>query len=479
MKNFIPLLVVITMFSGCGSDDGGDGLRRELLPKTGVLASCTDVRATNTASGYAFDNNSCQYTPTACASCDYVVEPDVDLIDNDDLKLPAGSTIGIRGGVRKKALLFRNFHGTPDKPFIIINCDSKVDITAEVPAIKLHASSYLRLTGTGSSDDYGIKITYGKPFGVVAELTTTDFEIDHIEIAGAGGPGLSARTRPVCDGSMNRDTFTQRNTIIHHNYIHNVDGEGFYIGGSHWHTSSPENQDCPSVTLLEPELKGVKVYNNIVENVGQDGIQVGGAITDCEIYNNVVINYGLKNIEIHQSGLQINPGTTGNIFSNLIIGGTGSGIFINGFDMRVFSNIIVDCNKDGVHIGDREPPLGKSYKIVNNTMKNIGGYAIYMNSKLSVNNIFYNNLLVNVSQGLHNKLGSDISLTFANNTELINIDEALLKDPNNFDYTPLDDSPLIDAGHNIDDANVKADYWLNNRKKGDGIDIGAVEYQKN
>lgn len=478
MKRVILLFLPISLLLACGSDDAVDVTRFELLPKESALASCTDPLATNLASGFTFDDNSCQYTPVKCSSCDHVIEIDDHIIDNDVLKLPVGATIGIKPG-KRGALTFRNFHGTADKPYLIVNCDGKVEVAAEVPGIKLHTSSHIRLSGTGSTDNYGIKISAAQPFGVVAELSTTHFEIDHLEITGTQGPGISARTRPVCDGSSNRGTFTQRNTILHHNYIHDTGGEGFYIGGSHWHSSFPENNDCPSQILLEPELEGVKIYNNIVENTGQDGIQVGGAITGCEIYNNVVINYGLKNIEVHQSGIQINPGTTGDIYSNLIKGGTGSGIFLNGFDNRVFSNLILDCNKNAILAGDREPLPGKSYRIVNNTMVNVNGYAIYMNSKLSVNNIFYNNLIINQVGDLNNKLGTDIDIDIADNVELDNLDEALLASPDQYDYSPLDDSPLIDAGRNIDNVGITIDYLLNNRHRGASIDVGAFEYQKN
>lgn len=477
MKHVFSLFISLALIA-CGSDDSVDVDRFELLPKESSLTGCTDPLAVNLTSGISYDDNSCDYLPVKCSSCDYIVELEQDLVDNDVLKLPVGATIGIKGGKRKN-LNFRNFHGTADTPYIIVNCDGKVDISATVPGIKLHGNRHIRLTGTGSTDNYGIKISAAQPFGVVAELETTNFEIDHLEITGTQGPGISARTRPVCDGSSNRGTFTQKNTIIHHNYVHDTGGEGFYIGGSHWHTSFPENEPCPSVTLYEPELDGVKIYNNVVENSGQDGIQVGGAIQGCEIYNNVIINYGLKNIEVHQSGIQINPGTTGDVYSNLIKGGTGTAIFINGFGNRIFSNLIVDCKKNGIMAGDRKPPVGKSYKFLNNTMVNIEGHAIYMNSKLSVNNVFYNNLIVNQNGEIHNKLGDDINLSVLGNLELTTIADAKLVAPDRYDYTPTAESPLVDAGEDIGDTEITIDYLLNNRYRGEAIDIGAFEYQKN
>lgn len=443
-------------------------------PTDDIMTGCTDDLAVNRMPGASYDDNSCQYTPTSCADCDYVVEPDNWMADNSELNLPPGSVIGIRGASRGP-VTFRNFHGSPDNPYIIINCDSRVSITGEVPGIKLHSSSFIRLTGTGSADDYGILVSDTKPFGVVAELGTTDFEIDHIEITATKGPGISARTRPVCDGSTNRGNFVQKNTVIHHNYIHDVGGEGMYVGGSRWHTNFPARTECPDVLLLEPELDGVFIYNNLVVNTGQDGIQVGSAVGGTKIYNNEVHNYGLKNIEIHQSGIRINPGTTGVIYSNLIKGGVGKAIFLNGFDNDVYNNLIIDCARDGIHIGDREPPAGQSYRIVNNTFSNVAGFGLKTNSWESVNNIFANNVLVNVGGEIH-KNNSDMDFEVFNNF-LGKSDDGRFSDAANLDYSPKPGSPLIDAGETTG-VDISGDYMLNNREEGKSIDIGAYEYQQ-
>lgn len=454
--------------------DGVEGHNGNDARQQNFSVGCTDDLAVNYAAGASYDDNSCQYTITSCADCDYIVEPDNWVADNSVLKLPPGAVIGIRGSNRGP-VTFRNFHGTASNPYKIINCDGRAIISGDVPGIKLHASSHIRLTGTGSTDDYGILVTNTKPFGVVAELGTTDFEVDHLEITNTKGPGITARTRPVCDGSTNRGTFVQKNTVLHHNYIHDTGGEAMYIGGSNWHTSFPSDDDCPAKILKEPELDGVFIYNNLVVNTGKDGIQVGGAVGGCEIFNNEVYNYGLAGIEIHQSGIQINPGTTGKVFGNLIKGGTGKGIFINGFNNDVYNNLIVDCNKDAIHIGDRNPPAGMSYRIVNNTFSNIKGYGVMMNSSSSVGNIFYNNALINVKDIMY-KHNTSMDFDVSHNYEASNTAEAVLVDPSALDYSLDADSPLIDAGK-WTPVDIQEDYLLNKRKIGTRYDIGAYEYQ--
>ncbi|WP_246223649.1 right-handed parallel beta-helix repeat-containing protein, partial [Fulvivirga kasyanovii] len=478
---------IIIFFISCAEDEllsesssmGGNTTGEVAVTQTEGVAGCTDSRAINTG-GASYDNNSCQYVPTACADCDYVVRAGDKVIDNDWINLPAGSTIGIKTGGREP-IIFRNFHGTADKPFIFINCDGPVKISGDLPGIKLHNSSHIRLTGTGSADDYGIVVAGTRPFGVVAELGTTDFEIDHLEIKGTKSAGIAARTRPVCDGSTNRGTFVQRNTIIHHNYIHDVADEALYIGGSHWHTSFPTISECSGKVLYEPELEGVRIYNNRVENTGRDGIQVGSATRDCQIYNNEIINYGRNNITVHQSGIQINPGTVGEIYNNYIKGGTGRAIFLNGFDNQVYNNLIVDCSKDAIHIGDRNPPAGMSYRIVNNTLVNIKGYGVKMNSNLSVNNVFYNNVLVNAVGDVlkfDKKMDFDISNNFIGN----NIEDAIFSNPQALDFSPVEGSPIVDSGldmEEIDNVNIASDYLFHLRKSGQHVDIGAFERQVN
>ncbi len=45
---------------------------------------------------------------------------------------------------------------------------------------------------------------------------------------------------------------------------------------------------CNDTVVLPHILKGVKVYNNVLENTGWDAIQVSSATSDCEIYNNLI-----------------------------------------------------------------------------------------------------------------------------------------------------------------------------------------------
>ncbi|MEP2771628.1 MAG: right-handed parallel beta-helix repeat-containing protein [Fulvivirga sp.] len=439
-----------------------------------ILEGCNDTYALNYDERSKFPGNTCEYAPVACANCDYVLEANVIELNNDELQLPPGSTIGIKGGNRD-VINIQNFNGTATKPFYFTNCDGQaiISLSDSPEAIRIRNSSHVRLTGTGSSDQFGLVIANGA-HGVRAYQKADNLEIDHLEVMNVG-VGIWAVTRPLCDGSLNQGTYVQENIKIHHNYVHDVHGEGMYIGGSKWDVGF-NNNDCPGEKLLQADLKGIHVYNNIVEDTGWDGIQVGGAIEDCEIYNNIVRNYGLENVTIHQAGLMINPGTTGKIYSNFIEGGTGNAIHIIGFDNLVYSNVILNCKANAVHLGDRDPFSGKSYRIVNNTFINISGDALHNNSSESVSNIFYNNFMAKIgNEAFFNKSdNTDISHNIVSETT----DGYLFENPDNVDYTPMVGSVLLDSGRMYNRDELLVDFMMRPRFSGESLDIGAYENQE-
>lgn len=406
-----------------------------------------------------------------CSDCDYVLENGEFFLDNDTLNLPAGSRIGIRAGDRTR-IDIRNFQGTESAPYTFVNCGGQVrlNLSSSIEAIRVRNSSHLRITGTGSSEFYGIKIEAGS-HGVHAYEKTDRIEIDHLEISGVG-IGVWVVTRPQCDGESNQDTYHQEDIIVHNNYIHDVHGEGMYIGGSKW-GSEYNNNDCPEVRLLQPYLTNVRVYDNLVERIGWDGIQVGGAIGGCEIFNNVVRDYGLRETTVHQAGLMVNPGSTGEIFANTIEGGTGNAIFLLGFDNLVYSNLVVDCAQNAVHIGDRNPLPGKSYRIVNNTFINIERRALYFNSSQSVESVFYNNFLSNIGDSPFYFVADNIDID--NNMVTESLDGYGFEDVANLDFSPGPESPLIDAGRNYQRDHVRFDRLMRPRFVGTKLDVGAFE----
>ena len=206
------------------------------------------------------------------------------------------------------AVYINHLNGTEDNPAIISNCGGISSIKGTNKALWVRFSRYVRITGTGHSS-YPIGLKFSGAHNTI-DITdgSSDIQIDHADIEtnsltpdGTVGTGISFRSYPACvDGQLahTRPDFTQFNSIVKGNYIHDVRSEGMYIGTSHHHLVegfSPfdcdGNGDLPAP---QADLRGVIVENNVLFNIGGDGIQVGAVIEDGFIKNNLVLDYGTR-----------------------------------------------------------------------------------------------------------------------------------------------------------------------------------------
>ena len=436
-------------------------------------------------------------------NCDYVIAPNVSNVDNVKLKIQPGDTVCIQASTRR-TLRLANFNGTPEKPIVFMNYGGEVIIQGEdlQYGIGIVNSSFIQLTGTGfSGTKYGIRILKtmeGGSMGIGVGDRSTNFEIDHIEIANVGFAGIMAKTDPKCDLSVNRGNFTQFQTIIHDNYIHNTGGEGLYIGHSFY---SGRNATCNGepVVLFPSVLKGVRIYNNLIDSAKWDGIQIGSADEDCEIYNNKVLNYGIDKISGQNSGIQMGGGTTGKCYNNVIQDGNGNGIavFGNG-NIDIYNNLIVNPGKDyvvedisrpahGIFVDNGSTLEGSYFNIFNNSILNPKTDGIRFQNNISVNNNIYNNIIVNPGSLLfYVKIPSkspwinmnlpNVVLNKSNNLFEVNIDSVHFVDHTNYNFRLLHNSPAIDNGFDVSGFGVEYDHDYNLRPQGNGYDIGAYEY---
>ena len=115
-------------------------------------------------------------------------------------------------------------------------------------------------------------------------MTVLNILISIISKWGGGEIGIQVKTK-----NYTRTQFKQHNTYVHDCYLHDNRGESIYIGSSHYSNG------------IDPLLEGGAVYNNIIENIGYDGIQVGSAITDFYIYNNTLRNIGTSDKDVGAS----------------------------------------------------------------------------------------------------------------------------------------------------------------------------------
>ncbi len=437
-------------------------------------------------------------------NCDHTIAANDEDIFGVDYSIQPGDTICLLAGT-KDLLYIDGFHGDSLNPIVFINYGGQVVIGNNYhhSSINIVNSSYFEITGTGdASFNYGINLTGTGAGGSGMHLggLSTNFDINHIEISGSGFAGIMAKTDPSCDLTSARQNFTMRDVEIHDNYIHDVGGEGMYIGYTFY---NGVNLNCNgnTVTVLPHEIKEIKVYSNIIERPGLDGIQVTGAVEGCEIYGNTISEYGFNEVKDQTNGIQLGAGTGGKCYNNLLENGRGTGITVFGKgDNLIFNNIIIDAGKStidpiikacGIFCDDRSTVVGSSFHFMNNTIVNPKHDGIRFYSLQSTGSTFKNNIVVNPGTYIVYEndwtsrtgadayiflLNSNVDLTSANNFFTRDISQIKFTSVLAGDYSLSAASPLINGGADLRSMGVTFDYDNTLRPSQGASDIGAYEF---
>lgn len=411
-----------------------------------------------------------------------------------------GDTVVLSSGMRK-LLRIQNFSGEKDKPVIFMNLNGQVIInTDHYYGMSILNCRYFRLTGTGDVNNfYGISISrVANGAGIGIGGGSSDYEIDHVSIENCLSAGIFAKTDPDCSLLTIRDKFTQFNTLIHDNYIGHVGTEGLYIGSTQYFG---ETINCSGVdTLLMPSLlEGVKVYKNIIEYSGWDGIQVSSASKDCEINDNMILFDSRKEYYGQMSGIIIGGGSHCDCYNNFISQGNGQGIQVFGLaGEKLFNNIIIDAGKNffptdstrmvyGIFVTDITAEKDSAFTIAYNTIINPKSDGIRFVSTITKNNLIASNLIVNpgnynyYENGHTSFHGEDAYIMFpagsANTVVKQNFLTRILSDAQLSDtgFMPCPGSPLINAAY-PEFNSINFDFYNHIRPYGNTADIGAVEF---
>jgi hypothetical protein len=451
----------------------------ELLP----VATVKTITAADTLNNYA---DSTGHVPAVanCSECTFVVPADQRIIDGKELGLKPGSVIGLNSAIAYGTLEFYNIVGTEDNPIIIKNCGGTVNIksTYKWHAVKTFKSKYFRITGGSTPGIYGIRIQ-GGVMGLNLDDLSTNFEVDHVEISNVEFAGLMAKTDPSCNDATIRGNFTMYDVSLHDNYIHETGGEGFYVGNSFY---DGMKRDCGK--RLPHEIKGLKIFNNIIRNSGWEAIQVGCAIEGSEIYNNSIENYGLVDREYQNNGIQVGSGTGGLVYNNFIKKGTGNGMIIMGTgDNVIYNNIIVEAGSNGIFCDERFTP-GEGFKFINNTIISPKKDGIRLYAELVPLNTVINNIISNPgsyesyasSQNPEDAfvylVNSDVNIEMSNNLFVHTLDTIQFVNPAEDNYRLKSNSPAVNYGKDISAFKISHDFYNARRLKGLAYDIGASEY---
>ena len=440
------------------------------------------------------------------ARCDHTIAKNVNKADGRGKfkKVSPGDTVCIAAGTRG-ALTLSNFQGKSGKPITFINNGGRVDINAKNWAgLIIENSQYVRITGTGSSHKYGIVIHNADTVGMFLKSKSQHYEVDHIEIYDINHIGIHAKTKQTCpDGSdnyydydgdgklkndsgdtVNRKSFTQNNSVFHHNYLHKIGTEGFYIGANSYNSGHKLKCKGGKKTVFAPALKGVQVHHNIIDNTGWDAIQVASAIANCNIHHNQVLRDSQKNSKSQTGGIRVAEGSQCNVYNNLVKQGKGPGIIVigkNSHKYDIYNNVLVKNglgDKKGNNVGTGISVFTGQARIWNNTIvqpKTVGIKYRGANTRYSR---IENNLVVApgnsgkkayVDDGRRRKVG------VSNNLNISSVTKAKFKNPGKDDYGLKAGSPAIDAGKNISVNGLKKDFVGTKRPQGKRFDVGAYE----
>ena len=255
----------------------------------------------------------------------------------------------------------QGLRGTKEKPITILNKGKQVRFGSNgAYGLILEDCHYFILDGTGDpKSKYGF--VFGREKGPYASQTLSlgmsdNYEIRNVEVT-HGEVGMFSNY------STGENLF---NIKIHDNWIHDmqalgVTSEGIYFGN----TSTASVKDI--------HFDGIEIYNNLLEDLGGDGLQLCNA-QNYKVYNNTIRNFGIQKLDYQQSGLIIGGNSWGQVLNNTIEKGTGSGIQLFGCGYNLIKgnkiiNTSTDENQDAIYISKRgiDGPACKT-DVINNTI---------------------------------------------------------------------------------------------------------------
>jgi len=430
---------------------------------------------------------------TLSAQCDAYILRGTSIFDGEQTLVQPGQTICLEGGSRDY-LVLKNIHGTPSNPILIKNENSAVIIeTGHYYGIKISNCSFIRFSGTGNPQiTFGVQILrVDQGAGISVTDLSTDVEIDHVEVANIPIGGIYAKSEPDCNFNSTRDKFTMYNFLLHDCYLHDIADEGLYIGSSKY-SGQTITCDGKDTTVLPHIMVGTRIYNNIVENTGWDGIQVSSSESDCEIHDNIVREDSQEEYQYQMSGIIIGGGSQCDCYNNQIFDGKGDGIDILGLgNMKIYNNLIVNAGrtykpndpnafKHGIFVGESVTLANATYDIFNNTIVNPKSNGIkFANQEIAHAN-FINNLITNPGRlavegnqayinGVQSSINKVTNIFSPDNSSVL----FLGQNPYQYDLKP--NSPAVNTGTNMNGYGLSFDAVNRNRPFHTFFDIGAFE----
>ena len=397
----------------------------------------------------------------------YVIKATEQVIDGEQLDLKPGDIIKIASGNRGP-LLLKNIKGSSSSPVVIINENGKTTIQSSGSyGLKTENCQFFRLSGSGSNSTNKGLVIDGGQIGVSFDKFSSDFEVDNIEVKNCGFAGIMAKTDPSCELQASYGGFTMQNLKFHNNFVHDVKGEGFYVGNSFFF----EGRDLDCGKIRPHEIHNVEISNNKVMNAGCEGIQAGCVTQGLKIHHNTIENFGISPFaQAQDNGVQIGEGSSGDLYNNVIKNGPGNGIIILGTgNTKVYNNLVVNPGSHGAFVDNRGSASG-DVSFIHNTFINVQAGGIKTYNEL-VANKFYNNIITGNATPFsydHGATGDE-----QNNLTVSSVEECGFVNAAGGDFRLSANSPAIDKGITTE---INTDLGNKSRTSGTAPDIGAYEF---
>jgi len=363
--------------------------------------------------------------------------------------------------------------------------------------------SHFRVTGAGAVGvERGIVLSAPNAPQALLLLRVKHAEIDHIEVDASNFAAIMCKVDPSSSdckaGDRRYDGFVMEGISIHHNHLHDVVGEGIYLGNSFYRGDSTHycgnNANCnfaPCGGVQYPhEVRDIHVYENLIEATGWDGIQIGSAVTGCLVEQNVVRDWGTQEQSSQNHGIQVGDGSSCTVRRNLLVSG-GVGMQIAGIGgSLVHDNVIVGHKGFGIYVNPRPTPLPTD--IV--AQGYVGGFVVAQNTLIAApnqqgpalrdinlpgnpvpsGNHLADNLVVRPGTG-YLQLTPSYGWIVGANMRFATTAEAGLSGAGTEDFCPDTGSGPVGAGVDLTALGLTSDFLGGPRPVGAGWDVGALE----
>jgi hypothetical protein len=212
-----------------------------------------------------------------------------------------GDTVVLRASLNPWSYLYLGgINGTKQKPVVIIN-EGPVEMSS---GIDLENCRYIKLTGSGSRDKYGIRVLHSDGVALGIHGKSSDIEAERFSAVGCSF-GCWIKNEANCDTSINNWVLDR--ISVHDYEFRDIKIEGFYMGSTDANNASrPINCNGVQQFYRPSKLGNIKIYNGFIDGTGRPAIQLSNAqVGMSEIYNNTISNVGRERNDQQGTGISL------------------------------------------------------------------------------------------------------------------------------------------------------------------------------